>query len=87
MERRAFFKLAGLSATAFAAGGMLGACSSVEHISNTLVPSADSDGASQVSTVVAQPPVSFSNSVDVLVVGSGVSGLSAAMAPAEAATR
>ena len=84
MERRAFFKLAGLSATAFAAGGVLGACSSVERISNTLVPSADSDGASQVSTVVAQPPVSFSNSVDVLIVGSGVSGLSAAMAPAEA---
>ncbi len=82
MERRAFFKLVGLSAASLTAGGVLGACSG-EEVTKVLAPSASSDAADSVS-VVGQPEVSFSSSVDVLVVGSGVAGLSAAIAPLDA---
>ena len=83
MERRAFFKLAGLSAAALAAGGALGACSG-ENVSTALTPLVGADISSEGDSVVGQPAISFSTSVDVLVVGSGVSGLSAAAAPLEA---
>lgn len=71
MQRRAFFKLVG-AAAAVAAAPAFSACSVVS------TPSAEGTG------VLGQPAVSFSASVDVLILGSGVAGLSAAMDPAEA---
>lgn len=83
MERRAFFKLAGLSAALVGAGGTLAACSGGTVV-DALIPSANSDAADASTTVVGQPAVSFSATTDVLVIGSGVAGLSAAIAPLEA---
>lgn len=80
MERRAFFKLAGLSAAMLAAGGALGACDVQQEISTALTPTTTADDGTGAATVVGEPAVSFAQTVDVLVVGSGVSGLSAAMA-------
>ena len=71
MKRRDFFKLVGASA-AFAAVPLLSSCSSAA------APSAEGAG------VLGQPQVSFSASVDVLILGSGMAGLSAAMDPSEA---
>lgn len=84
MERRAFFKLAGLSAAALAAGGALSSCDQAALPDTPLTPAVDADGAADGAVVVGEPFVSFSVETDVLVVGSGVAGLSAAMAPAEA---
>ncbi len=72
MQRRAFFKLAGIAAATCAAAPALSACT------QAATPSAEGTG------VLGQPAVSFSASVDVLILGSGVAGLSAAMDPAEA---
>lgn len=74
MERREFFKLAGASAATLAVGGALFAC----EADNGAPPEAGG-----ASTVVDSPPVSFTEDVDVLIVGSGIAGLSAAMDPAE----
>ena len=71
MKRRDFFKLVGASA-AFAAVPLLSSCSSAA------APSVEGAG------VLGQPQVSFSTSVDVLILGSGMAGLSAAMDPSEA---
>ncbi len=84
MERRSFFRLACLSAASVATLGALGACGAGGVAENPLsAPAASGDGSAEPSAL-GQPPVSFSSEVDVLVVGSGVSGLSAAMAPVEA---
>src|SRR5699024_9800913 len=61
----------------------LGACA-LDQVTDAMPPSTDASGTEAEATAVGQPPVSFSTSVDVLVVGSGIAGLSAAMAPAEA---
>ena len=82
MERRAFFKLAGISAFV-AAGGALYSCSSASSVS-TLVSTADQSGGPHVSN---DPEVSFSVEYDALVVGSGIAGLSAAMPLVEAGRR
>ena len=74
MQRRTFFKLVGLSAVC-AAVPFASACS---QLPGSATPSAEGTG------VLGQPAVSFASSVDVLIVGSGVAGLSAAMDPAEA---
>lgn len=74
MQRRTFFKLVGLSAVC-AAVPFASACS---RLPGSATPSAEGTG------VLGQPAVSFASSVDVLIVGSGVAGLSAAMDPAEA---
>lgn len=74
MERRAFFKLAGLSAFSAAAVGVLSSCEN----------SKASSLFDQKNSVAGQPSVSFADAVDILIVGSGIAGLSAAMAPAEA---
>ncbi len=79
MERRSFFKLAGCSIAAVAAAGALSACGET----NTSETAETEDDTPQ-ETVVNQPEVSFSTEVDVLIVGSGIAGLSAAMAPVEA---
>lgn len=79
MERRAFFKLVGVSAVV-AAGGAAYACSSGQSMPS-LVPAAQDEGTYRVAN---DSKVAFSSEVDVLIVGSGISGLSAAMAPAEA---
>lgn len=78
MQRRTFFKLVGLSAAACAAGSALYACDGVAAV-NPLTTAAE-DG----EHVIGQPAITFSASTDVLIIGSGVAGLSAAMAPAEA---
>lgn len=79
MERRAFFKLVGASAL-LAAGGTAAACSSGRGVA-ALVPDSVEEGTFEVQN---NPTVNFSSSADVLIIGSGISGLSAAMAPAEA---
>ncbi|MFR8008695.1 MAG: FAD-binding protein, partial [Gordonibacter urolithinfaciens] len=79
MERRAFFKLVGAGAVV-AAGGGLAACSS-GAVPSPLAPAASEEEGPRV---FENPDVSFSSDVDVLVVGSGIAGLSAAMAPLEA---
>ncbi len=79
MERRSFIKLAGCSLVAAAAAGALGACEAGE-----IFGLASSKNADQDASVANQPEISFSNKVDVLIVGSGMAGLSAAMAPVEA---
>lgn len=82
MERRSFFKLASLSAAALAAGGVLGSCESGPLPANPLEVDVGDDA--EGANVAGQPAVSFSSDVDVLVVGSGIAGLSAVMAPLEA---
>ncbi len=79
MERRSFFKLVGASAVV-AAGGTLAACSAGTGMPS-LLPQNQDHGSYTISN---DPDVKFTSDVDVLVVGSGIAGLSAAMAPAEA---
>ncbi len=74
MQRRSFFKLAGITSMACVAAPMLSACESLP--STTPTPEGTS--------VVSQPEVLFTMAVDVLVLGSGVAGLSAAIAPSQA---
>ncbi|MBX9033364.1 FAD-dependent oxidoreductase [Gordonibacter massiliensis (ex Traore et al. 2017)] len=80
MERRAFFKLIGAGAV-IAAGGAMTACSSSGGLASPLAPAPSTD---EGPCVADDPEVSFSSEADVLVVGSGIAGLSAAMAPLEA---
>lgn len=76
MERREFFKLAGASAATLALGGALLACEA-----DRSMPSEPETG--DANSIVGSPAISFAESVDVLIVGSGIAGLSAAMDPAE----
>lgn len=84
MERRAFFKLAGISAATLAVGGTLGACEAGTLPDNPLTPNSEASEAADKAAVMGQPAVSFASDVDVLIVGSGVAGLSAALDPVEA---
>ena len=84
MERRAFFKLAGLSAAVLAVGGTLGACEAGKLPDNPLAATNKANETAGQSSVMGQPPIAFDADVDVLIVGSGVAGLSAAMDPLEA---
>ncbi|WP_139651878.1 FAD-dependent oxidoreductase [Raoultibacter phocaeensis] len=76
MERREFFKLAGTSAAVLALGGALFGC----ETDGTASSAAETTGENALAQT---PPISFSKEVDVLIVGSGIAGLSAAMDPAE----
>lgn len=76
MERRSFFKLAGLAAVA-ASGTALASCASGVELPS-LVPSGSGEGGPHIAD---DSPVDFAAEVDVLVVGSGIAGLSAAMEP------
>lgn len=84
MERRAFFKLAGLSAAVLTVGGTLGACEAGKLPDNPLTAANEANETARQSSVMGQPAISFDADVDVLIVGSGVAGLSAAMDPLEA---
>ena len=78
MDRRNFLKAAIASGAVIAAGGALAGCS----------PSGgSSDGSSSANAserVVGTAPVSFSEETDVLIIGTGIAGMSAAMDPVEA---
>lgn len=77
MERRDFFKLAGTSAAVLAVGGALFGCdAAATAISKPVTSNGDQ--------IVGAAAISFTNDVDVLIVGSGIAGLSAAMDPIEA---
>lgn len=78
MERRTFFKLAGISATALAGASVLYGCDSLSGS-----PESDSDADTE-SAVSVGVPINFTEEVDVLIIGSGIAGLSAAMNPSEA---
>ena len=84
MERRTFFRLAGVSAAVLAVGGALNACEAGKLPDNPLTGANESNEAAVQSSVMGQPPISFDADVDVLIVGSGVAGLSAALDPLEA---
>lgn len=76
MERRAFFKLVGLSAAACATPTLLSGCTP----STVVEEETDSDVSSQETFGVAdQPEVSFNSTTDVLIIGTGVTGLSCAL--------
>lgn len=77
IERRNFLKAVGIGAAAIAGGGVLG-CSATEMLETkeTAVQGYSLAGASG--------GVSFTQETDVLVIGSGIAGFSAAMAPLEA---
>lgn len=84
MERRAFFKLAGISAASLAALGALGACDAGIVEDNPLTGALEPDDAPETLSAAGSSAIAFSAEVDVLIVGSGVAGLSAAMAPVKA---
>lgn len=77
MERRTFFKLAGVSAAALAVGGALFGC---EVDAPVLVKKETTEG----EKLVGWTPIAFSEKVDVLIIGSGIAGMSAALDPIEA---
>lgn len=79
IQRRGFFKLLAIGAVATAAGALTTSCSSTT--------SATIDNLQQTHTGARQlgySDIAFGQKVDVLIVGSGAAGLSAAMAPSEA---
>ena len=75
MERRSFFKLAGLSAAVLAVGGTLGACEAGKLPDNPLAATNKANETAGQSSVMGQPPIAFDADVDVLIVGSGGSGV------------
>lgn len=77
MRRRDFLKALGLGTVVVAAGSTLAGCSAQEPVTATQNSSGHMDTAGAA-------PVSFSQHVDVLIVGSGIAGFSAAMDPLEA---
>lgn len=77
MHRRDFLKALGLGTVVVAAGSALAGCSAQEPVTATQNSTGRMDTAGAA-------PVSFSQHVDVLVVGSGIAGFSAAMDPLEA---
>lgn len=76
MKRRSFFKIVGFSAAACVTPAVLSACTSQTVVEEET----GSDAAAQASYEIAdQPEVSFDSTTDVLVVGTGVTGLSCAL--------
>ncbi len=76
MNRRNFLKAAVASGAVLVAGGALAGCA----------PNGGGKGgsASEGDTVVGTSPVSFTEETDVLILGTGIAGMSAAMDPVEA---
>lgn len=74
MNRRNFLKAAIASGAVIAAGGALAGCAS----NNT------ASSGTGAENVVGTAPVSFSDETDVLILGTGIAGMSAAMDPVEA---
>lgn len=74
MNRRNFLKAAIASGAVIAAGGALASCAS----NNT------ASSGTGTENVVGTAPVSFSDETDVLILGTGIAGMSAAMDPVEA---
>lgn len=74
MNRRNFLKAAIASGAVIAAGGALAGCAS----NNT------ASSGTGTENVVGTAPVSFSDETDVLILGTGIAGMSAAMDPVEA---
>lgn len=70
LNRRNFLKGALASGAVLMAGGALAGCAS--------------EGGNSGDTVVGFAPVEFAEETDVLIVGTGIAGLSAAMDPVEA---
>ncbi|MEF9877192.1 MAG: FAD-binding dehydrogenase, partial [Gordonibacter sp.] len=76
MKRRDFLKTAIASGAVLMAGGALAGCAPTGG-GNA------SKGASDGDSVVGTSPVSFSEETDVLILGTGIAGMSAAMDPVE----
>ena len=72
MERRSFFKLAGLSAAVLAVGGTLGACEAGKLPDNPLAATNKANETAGQSSVMGQPPIAFDADVDRGQRGSGV---------------
>lgn len=75
MKRRSFFKLAGFGAASLLAGSCLASC--------------DTEPAEEPNNqnIYVGIPINFSLETDVLIIGSGIAGLAAAMDPSEAGLR
>lgn len=78
MDRRNFFKLAGASGITLAAGAALAGCAAPAGGSSAPASGSASE------TVVGTAPVNFTEETDVLIIGTGIAGMSAAMDPVEA---
>lgn len=76
MERRSFFKLVGLSAAAAASPALLAGCTSKTVVEGETDPDTSDQ---EVFGIADQPEVSFASTTDVVVVGTGVAGLSCAL--------
>lgn len=81
MERRQFLKVAGVSAAACVTGSLASGCQTLVENNVKIDPEGDP---STYSVLSDADVVSFASDVDVLIVGSGIAGLSAAIAPARA---
>lgn len=79
MDRRNFLRMATATGAVLVAGGALAGCSSQGSGQASGSPDA---GASE--QLVGYAPVSFAEETDVLVIGTGIAGMSAAMDPVEA---
>ncbi|WP_303202400.1 FAD-dependent oxidoreductase [Raoultibacter timonensis] len=78
MNRRSFLKTAAATGAVLVAGGALAGCSSQGGGS---AASAEPDAENRL---VGYAPIEFSEETDVLVIGTGIAGMSAAMDPVEA---
>ena len=76
MKRRDFLKAAVASGAVLMAGGALAGCAPTGGSAGK--------GSSEGDSVVGTSPVNFSEETDVLIIGTGIAGMSAAMDPVEA---
>lgn len=78
MNRRDFLKMATATGAVLVAGGALAGCASPSGGSNA---GSDASGSEKL---IGYAPINFAEETDVLVIGTGIAGMSAAMDPVEA---
>ncbi|MEG0070806.1 MAG: FAD-dependent oxidoreductase [Raoultibacter sp.] len=82
MKRRDFLKAFGLGTGILVAGSALPGCSMQQAITTTVAKTTNETNEGDI--VFGMPPVNFTLKFDVLIVGSGIAGFSAAIDPLEA---
>ncbi|MEF9841512.1 MAG: FAD-dependent oxidoreductase [Raoultibacter sp.] len=82
MKRRDFLKAFGLSAGVLVAGGVISGCSVTQAVNTTVAKTtSETDGGD---VLFGSAAVNFTSKFDVLIIGSGIAGFSAAIDPLEA---